>query len=1225
MLPSVAGVDIVVAAPPQVRSEQGGRRRWPAIAGVLLAVGVLVAMVVTGSISAHGPGFAMFPILMVVSALASLGYGMGAGRSAELDADRDDYLAYLDELAVEFIETAARQRDREWTRHPAPDALWCAAADGARWHSGGEDPEPGSVRIGLGTVAAERRPVRAEPADHARRVDPVTDRALTRFLEVHSALSEAPVTVDLFGASMVSVIGASGEARALLRAVVCQVAAANPPGRVLIVAAVSDAARVHWSWLKWLPHHRHPTICDERGPASLRFHTLSAALRTVDGDRRLLVIADGVEVSPDDIAVGVTVLTTAEVDFPNLRLIVDGDSLLVDLDENETIRAAPDAMSASDAEACARRLAAVPVPHAPRRPGTGWLDMFGIHSLPELTAAQAWLRRRELRIPIGYSDDGEPVELDIKEAAQQGMGPHGLCIGATGSGKSELLRTIALGMVAGHSPEELNLILVDFKGGATFLGMDGMRHVSAVITNLADEAHLVDRMQDALTGEINRRQRVLREAGNLGGIADYRRARVGRPHLVPLPTLFVIVDEFSELLSHHPEFADTFAAIGRLGRSLGIHLLLASQRIDEGRLRGLDSHLSYRICLKTLSAGESRAVIGVPDAYELTTEPGAAYLKVGAADPVRFRAAYVSGPVPRSVSAAPTGGTVPVEFRWEPMPECPITAPSAAGTVIDTVLAKLSGQGPAAHAVWLAPLTTSPTLDEVLSAHPPAADLRVPIGVVDRVYEQRRAPMTVDLAGAAGNVAIVGAPQSGKSAALRTLALALACAHHPSRIQMYCLDFGGGGLTPLRHIPHVGCIASRRDGELQARAIAEVTALLRRREELFTRHGIDSIAEYRRQRAAGRCDAGDPFGDVFLMVDGWAALRQEHDAHRGMEAAITTLAAEGLSLGIHVWLTASRWADLRPALKDQIGTRIELRLADPLDSEIDRRAARNVPAGRPGRGLSPDGNPLTVALPRLDGLATDSGLADAAQSAAATLAARYPDAGAPPIRLLPARVDLTDVRADHRVPEGTVLLGIDDQRFEPIALNFAEQPHLLVLGDRGCGKTAALRALLLQLDPRSRRIVVDPRRTMAGVTGVEHLTTAAGLTTVLDSVCNELALRASDSDQTAAPAVYLVVDDYELIADAVAHPLGGVLQFLSRARDIGLHIIIARCSAGAARALYEPVLVAVRECDAFGLQMSSGAEDVPLFATGRPRTLPPGRAILVDRAVGERVVQVVWT
>ena len=213
------------------------------------------------------------------------------------------------------------------------------------------------------------------------------------------------------------------------------------------------------------------------------------------------------------------------------------------------------------------------------------------------------------------------------------------------SAKSELLRTLVLALLATHSPDELNLVLVDFKGGATFLGLERSRHVAAVITNLEQELSLVDRMGDALRGELNRRQELLRAAGNFANVTEYEQARADGADLPPLPALFVVVDEFSELLAQKPDFAELFVMIGRLGRSLHIHLLLASQRLEEGKLRGLDSHLSYRIGLKTFSANESRSVLGVPDAYHLPSVPGSAYLKCDSSSPRRFNTCYVSGPV----------------------------------------------------------------------------------------------------------------------------------------------------------------------------------------------------------------------------------------------------------------------------------------------------------------------------------------------------------------------------------------------------------------------------------------------------------------------------------------------------------------------------------------------------------------------------------------------------
>jgi DNA segregation ATPase FtsK/SpoIIIE, S-DNA-T family len=266
-------------------------------------------------------------------------------------------------------------------------------------------------------------------------------------------------------------------------------------------------------------------------------------------------------------------------------------------------------------EAIARRLAPLRLEGTAGRgrcrpeAGTRLLELLGLDAAA-LEVAETWRRPRTalLRAPIGVRPGGEPVLLDLKEAAEGGMGPHGLVVGATGSGKSELLRTIMAGLAVTHPPELLGFVLVDFKGGAAFADLAGLPQVAGMITNLASDLLLVDRVRAALEGEQLRRQRLLREAGNLADFRAYHAARAADPTMAPLPHLLVVVDEFGELLAARPDFLDLFVAIGRVGRSLGIHLLLASQRLDEGRIRGLDGHLRYRVCLRTFGPAESSNV-----------------------------------------------------------------------------------------------------------------------------------------------------------------------------------------------------------------------------------------------------------------------------------------------------------------------------------------------------------------------------------------------------------------------------------------------------------------------------------------------------------------------------------------------------------------------------------------------------------------------------------------
>ena len=1175
--PSVPDGEVHIRRPPEVPvAEPAGplARLLPVV--MLVAVGGMVVLYLnspsgSGASASRNPMYLIFPVMMVVSVLGTLAH-TARGRTAELNAGRRDYLRYLDTVAVSTGETARKQHVSEHWSHPDPVILWNLVGGRRMWERGPGDPDFCRIRVGLGPGPLAT-PLVAAPADPVAEPDPVTTGALGGLLVSRSVVADLPVTVEVTGH-----IGFDGEpsmVRDLVRAMICQLAVWHGPDDL----AVRGPAGPHWDWLKWLPHH--------------------ARRRAAGPGARTVVVVDG----------DAPVATGPECVVLDLN---GGGDTVVEL--GALVRA--DGLSPAQARMCARRLSRWHVAAQASTMGAQWSSLIGAGAATELDPAVLWRPRAEpdrLRVPIGVGDGtdnrGAPVFLDIKEAADGGMGPHGLCVGATGSGKSEFLRTLILGLVATHPPDDLNLALIDFKGGATFLGFERLAHVSAVITNLDDEAYLVSRMHDALSGEIHRRQQVLRSAGNLGNIAEYRRARAAGAELPPLPVLFIVVDEFSELLSQHPDFAELFVAIGRLGRSLGMHLLLASQRLDEGRLRGLETHLSYRVCLKTFSASESRAVLGVPDAYELPAAPGAAYLKTSDGRMTRLRTTYVSGPDvlgdaadlrPHLFTSALDEGAAQDAPRDE-----------STTTMLDTALNRLAGHGRPAHRVWLPALPACPGLDELLSLHE-GCPLTAPIGLVDNAFAQRRDLYTVDLNGAGGHVAVVGATRSGKSTVLCTLLLALAATHSPADVQFYCLDLGGGALAALGQLPHTGVIAGGGEGELVRRTVAQLQALIRRR------------------AAGGRTGPPDGYGEVFLVVDGWGALRQIDD---DLEEAVTTMAARGLAHGIHVVIAASRWAELRPALKDQLGTRIELRLGEPAESEMDRKAARHLVDSPPGTGITRDGRISAMAWQR----------PEAVEAIARELRMRHGGRCAVPVRLLPTVVQRTAVPAANASPVH-VTLGIGESELRPVALDFAETSHLIVLGDSGCGKTAALRTLCTQLirtcTPEQVQIhLVDVRRTLLGVVDDEYrggyLMSTAMLQTHLAELTEQLRGRLPGATVTqqqlrdrswwSGPEMYVIVDDYELITGAGSDPLAPLVEFLPHARDIGLHVVIARRAGGAARAMFNPVPATMRELGCTGLLMSAGPDEGALLGIARPAPLPPGRATLTRRGHSDERVQIAWT
>ena len=1276
------------------------------------------------------------PITYAASAMYGLSsFGMIASqlgrssgeRSRKADGDRRDYLRYLGQARRRVRDSMRQQADAQFWNHPDPDCLWSFAMSSRRWERRHEDPDFGQLRLATGPqrLALRLVPPETKPVED---LDPITAGALRSFVAAHLTVPDLPIAVSLRNYARVSFSGDDRVARSVTRALLAQAATFHAP-EDLRVALCADPGRMRvWDWIKWLPHALHPDLADGAGPVrqvrqdlreleDLLGADLAERPRFRPGAPRpdrahLVIVLDGGRVPPGcqlemGDADGVTVLDLqSQLDRPSedrpvLRLRVSRDEIMTVSrtpggEEQTSAIGRPDRLDVNQAEALAHLLlpfarAEVAAESAPWATAHDLAGLLNLGDLATLDPAVCWQRRAprdRLRVPIGVSESDVPVQLDIKEAAQGGSGPHGLLIGATGSGKSELLRTLVLGLVATHSPETLNFVLADFKGGATFLGLEGLPHVSAVITNLAEELPLVDRMQDALRGELNRRQELLRAAGNLSSVLDYERARQQGAKLEPLPTLLIVVDEFSELLTNKPEFAELFVMIGRLGRSLAVHLLLASQRLEEGRLRGLETHLSYRLCLRTFSANESRIVLGVPEASSLPHEPGHGYLRADVSSMTRFKAAYVSGRYERPRPAEPPEAMVRRYLVPYQAGAVALPVPSAAaeggakdvrqggrhsaeladgldgrestpaGTplrVLDVVVARLQGHGRPAHRVWLPPLREPATLDQLLpglaldqqrgfGAFPAGpAELRVPVGIIDLPFEQRRDPLIADLSSAAGNVAIVGAPQSGKSTLVRALLCSLALTGTPREVQFYCLDFGGGTLGSLAEMPHVGSVASRLEPDLVHRMVTELTGLLETRERMFAQAGIDSMATFRRARAAGDSPAGDPvhdspYGDVFLVVDGWGVLRSEFDQ---LDAPITNLATRGLGYGIHVVITANRWTELRAQLRDSIGTRFELRLGDPFESEINRYVAANVPQGAPGRGIVAGNLHFLGALPRVDARQDAGNLADGVRTLVQTVQASWVGPPAPPVRMLPARLSYTELAATVASGAPGIPLGLAEDNLGAVSVNFAQEPHFLVFGETEAGKTTVLRTLIcgvitLRTPRQARVMVLDYRRTLLDAVDQSYLigfssAPKAANQAVLD-VLEAMQQRLPGPDVPAeqlrtrswwkGPELYLFVDDYDLVASPAGNPLAPLLEILPQSRDVGLHLIVARATGGAGRAMYEPVMQRLRELGTPGIVLSGSPEEGPLLGNVTARKMPPGRGTLYDRRHGTRRVQV---
>lgn len=1308
--PPAASAPRIIEAPPNLPEGKSGN-----IAMSLLPVAGVMSSVVMMTVVRNSQFAGLGAIILLVTVIGSVALVFSQRGKAQRTrrTQREAYLAYLEDQREELSDDERRRRERDDVLNPPPAALYDIVRDPARlWERRRVDGDFLRVRVGTGEMPVRNLQIAQQGSSVLTPPDRFMLNEASALMARFRTGTELPLTVPLDRVGNVSVIGPREDCLRVARALLVQAAALHAPDDVAMALAAPGDRLADWEWAKWMPHlldteqfdgplaarriaPSAPQLARLLGPELRRRASYAAEVRrglsgndALSMTSRLLVVADGhgedaVELPRPDEAVGlremgVTVLHLLErrVQEPGqvgVRISVDGDQVVIeDLREQEPVSAhgTVDEVGIPLAEGLARmlaplRLSAESLVDAPLTGPVDFADLLGIDDMAQLDVSRLWAPRGErafLRVPIGINDSREPVLLDLKESSELGMGPHGLCVGATGSGKSELLRTLVLALVATHPPEDLALVLVDYKGGATFAPFAELPHVAGVITNLENQAGLVERVHASLAGEVKRRQQVLKDAGNIADIGDYAALRAHqRPDLDPLPHLFVVIDEFGELLTAKPDFIDLFLSIGRIGRSIGVHLLLSSQRIEGGNLKGLDTYLSYRLGLRTFSADESRTVLDTTDAFHLPPLPGFGYLKVDTSHYDRFKASYVSGAYRGPVRRGEEEDTGPLALPYEtfnftagvddsstqePTMRRRETGPTELGVMVEQLV---NAAGPVRR-IWLPPLPGAIALDRVagplgvgtrgMQLAKRRSPLEIPLGLLDDPARQWQGQWYLDLTVAGGHAAVIGGPQSGKTTLLRTLVLALALTHTPQEVGIYGLDLVGGGLQALSGLPHVGGIAGRADRERAARTVEEVRNMLAAREDLFREHGIDSVGQLRDLHAAGRLPQLAS-AEIVLVIDGFGALRDEFE---DLDDDIADILKRGGGYGIHVVAGMLRWNDVRLAIQSNFGTRVELRLNDPGESSIDHKLAQTLSPDESGRVLTDGKLFAQVALPRTDGLADTTDMGAVLERTARTIRATWSGEVAQPVRVLPHMLEPRllpgPVAEPRRVP-----IGLDQTALQPVLLDlFQHDQHLLVMGDSECGKTNLLKTIANGLMERYSEdelvfAVMDPRRSLRGAIPEEFnggyaynaklcAGLATGIATVLDKRLPEDSACLEDLEPGSwggGPRIVVLIDDYDVLTTAGQEPLAPFLPYIPSAVDIGLHFVLTRRVAGASRGIYEPLVQALRESGSSALLMAGDRSEGQLFPGVYASQQPAGRGVLIRRGRPHCLIQSVYS
>jgi len=1164
-----------VRLPEAPRRTEGQPLRISTIVAPLVLAGVMVVLL-------KDVAYALIALFTPVIMLATQLEDRTRGRSGSRRGKRE-YTKQLSEAGEQLAASRAAEVARLHAELPDPAELcYRASAPGLRlWERrrGAAD----FLRVSAGLADLRWAP----PVERGRGHDQEADPKLAAAVAAAERLPQVPVAVNLADGGVLGLEGERAAALAAARSLLCQAVAGSGPADVAVAVFADEDRIADWDWTKWLPHGVDPKSGASRLVAvgaeqseilarSLLSELAAAAAAagaapagSVAGGRdagsrtaaapTLLVVVDGAallegrpcalrdlldgRVGP---AAGIVltrrlpalcteVLSVAGDGSGRLRRVASGERI-------DDILVA--GMTRPRARSLARALARFEDPEL-KAEGAGLPDQIGLLPLLELSGpldaalAERWRAAAQslrIRAVLGVSER-ELFEIDLDDD-----GPHGLIAGTTGSGKSELLRTLIASMAVGAGPEHLTFALVDYKGGGALDECARLPHVVGLVTDLDEQ--LGERALRCLEAELRYREHALRGVG-LSHVRDYQRLReTQRPDLEPMPRLVVVIDEFATLVKALPEFVDALVSIAQRGRSLGMHLIMATQRPSGSVSDAIKNNVKLRLALRLESATDSQDVIDSPAAAGIGSRQwGRGYYRLGANEVLPVQTALSTAV---TAQRAASGGVSLLPFRLTPGERAgyvEAVAPTAdpdTPTDLTRLVEAARAAGVAAgigrpRRPWPDPLPTSVALGRLGQAvrglQTDTAGLPA-CALADDPDRQAQYPVGWDPA--AGNMLIYGGVGSGTSTALTALTLALTQAQPPDRLHVYVLDLGSGDLAPLSGLPHTGAYIGSAERARQIRLIRML------RGELNTRKA-GGAARGGHAAVPARC---------LVLIDNVGSLRAELEKDFAGLSVLDDLErvfADGPAVGLHVAATGDRAGAIPSAWAALSRQKLLLRLSDPSDYanfDVPRSA---VPAPVPGRAL--------VVATRQVLQIGDPGTDPAA--AVETVARRWADARrtANAVRLLPERIDADQLRRAGVVAETgaepwSVPVGFTDSNLAAAALRLYENEHALIAGPPRSGRSSALLAIAetVLAGPRPPALVAfAPRRSPLRDLPAPVV------------VCRDYAELERTLEPIAGPAL-LLVDD----ADTVNDPLGVLDRWIAKAGP-GRHVIAAGRNDGVRR------------------------------------------------------------
>ena len=1230
----------------------------------------LIAPVILGSTMFWITGNPTSLIFVAMSPLMMIGGYVDNrfNQGKQLKVKGEEFAGAVELAEGELIRAQAIEREARLAHFPSLEEVQEAirACQSPMWTRRPEHQEFLEVRLGLGTVPSSLKLTMPSLTDA---VEDMWER-VTSLKDRFTTISDVPVTVNLRTSGGLGIAGPGGSSGAVARAALIQIVGLHSPMECVVAGFVPSAEAGDWRWLEWLPHTSSPlsplagdhVVSTRAGSQRLLTALEELVAQRAGKDIGNLVPgprgAEKADRGDDEVPVTPSVVVVVQDGTPAdrrrlVRLAEKGPDVNVHVlwiaQELSSLPAACrsyveaqssgpgtvghvrrggsdrpvafETLSVADASEVARRMscvedAGVVVDDTADVPSSvSYVELHGFEALEPGHHEQRWRRDSAqapgakrpfaLRALVGHAGD-EPFYLDLKS-----QGPHALVGGTTGAGKSEFLQSWILGMAAAYSPDRVTFLYVDYKGGSAFADCVQLPHSVGLVTDLTP--HLVDRALTSLRAELHYRERLLAAKG----AKDLETLdKSGDPETPP--SLVIVIDEFAALAQEVPDFVDGVVDIAQRGRSLGLHLIMATQRPAGVIKDNLRANTNLRIALRMADEADSSDILGVPTAAHVDPGlPGRGIARTGPGRLATFQSAYAGAHTIQGGSRASIAIrelALGAGAAWEVPDEGRSTAvdgePDAARVVAALVgAAKLLGSKPPRRP-WLDELPVSIDLAEL--ARRAGGSSGAAFGLVDNPARQAQFVATFD-PDQDGNLVVLGGSGAGKSTALRSIAVGATLSRELAPVHLYGLDAASGGLDMLRPLPHMSDVVDVDDLERVGRMMKRLVDTVRERSAEFTAARASSLTEYR----ASAGDRGLP--RILLLVDGYGNFQSDYMNEVGRQqvfADFQEVLAEGRAVGVHVALSADRVGALHTSIQALVPRTVVLRLNDENQyGMLGLRKTGLTPQSPAGRGVD-----VATRLEMQIGVLGGAARIDEQARAIEQLAAKIPDRPewhAEPIPRMPALVKASVLPP---LVNGLPVLGIDGITLEPRGFDL-DRP-IMIAGQAGTGRTSAMAWLATSISrayPKRRIVHLTQRRTSIGDLNAWSASFAGASAgeAFLAEWAAELEKSAEGDDQ-----VILCIENVQDFGASMSD--GPLVQAIKQARRMG-HLIIGEADI---QGWITGQLVSELKGARRGLLLApEGADAQMLFSAAAPRIsradMPPGRGVWIESG-RVAMVQIPW-